>query len=899
MKKRFTALLLLALLILPFTVTGVFADTTVTVSSNSPVIPVDAGEKVSLSRYTYDDGTTKTPFSDLTWTSDDITITDGSVTPSEKGVYKLTGTDGTLTVSVYVIAKEKDEDEYVIFESDFSDLDVSACKVLSGSYSLIDGKLQLNAGTVFLFPEYIGDFGNYSIDVNGTILSANEPTRWMSVMYRVENSSYPYYQMCVRQNATASNGVEFAERNAYNGWSVMTTASNTEAISPDTQYSFSVSVYGNTVSESIDDDMLIYSDDAKLHRKGRVGLQTNGCTAVYDSIKVTLQLSEPDKPDSNCNFADTRDVESHICTTPALVSYINTADDLVNILTSSPSTALAYIDSDGNIVSADGTVITDIAGYIEALSGTVIAGFIPDSKKAIDAINSYMKSGDFDDITVVSDDSGLLKYANRKNILMRTMLVFSEDYLDENTILDMREAVNASGSKTALLPYSIASKENVQALQKLLISVWVLAPEEETTVTIMGQILSGANGIVVFDRAEAENCFTEYFEGNSFTRTIWAIGHRGIPSLAPENSIAGSILAAEKGANIIENDIYITTDNVIVVMHDGMVDRTTDGTGDIESMTYAQLQEFTLDASGGYRGLKIPTLEEYFKAFKDTDTFIFIEIKSGKAALITELVRLVKKYDIANQISAISFNSSQLTALNAKAPYISTGFLCAGVTSSVNTKENIRAATSYTEKYNTTFNPSYIGITPEFITELQARGNTLWPWTFSTDTTLVMKYYLAGAHGLTTNNVNQFANTVQFVYSDNNVYDYTAVVGDDIALNLKTRTYADVIRNLPNGNIVMVSGDDVISIEDNTIHALKAGTASFFCSYQTRFCRTRITVTSQLFTITVEDASAASEIVSEEQSDNTGSLLWPWIVIGVVLVGAAAVAIIVTSRKKA
>ncbi len=890
---------MLVLLILPLTLTGVHANTAVTVSSNSPAIPVDTGEKVILSSYTYDDGTTKTPFSDMTWTSDDIAITDGSVTPLAKGIYKLTGTDGTTTVNVYVIAKEKDENEYVIFESDFSDLDVSACKVANGSYTLTDGKLTLNQNSVFFFPEYIGDFGNYNIDVIGTIKSANESTRWMSVMYRVKNNSYPYYQMCVRQGATATNGVEFAERTAANGWNVMNTASNTEAISPDTQYTFSISVYDKTVSESIDGDLLIYSEDASLHFKGRVGLQTNSCTAVYDSIKITLRQEVPDKPDSNCNFADTRDVASDLCTTPALVSYIDTADDLANILTSSPATALAYINSDGKIVTKDGTVLTDIAGYVKALSGTVIAGFIPDSKGAVDAINSYMKSGNFDDITVVSDDALLLKYANGKNLLMRTMLVFSEDYLNEKTILDMREAVNESGSKTALLPYSMSSKENVQALQKLLISVWVLAPEEETTVTVMSQILSGANGIVVSDRTEAEKCFTEYFKGNAFTRTVWIIGHRGIPALAPENSLEGCILAAEKGANIIENDIYITTDNVIVVMHDGSVDRTSDGTGNIESMTYAQLQEFNLDASGGYSGLKIPTLEEYFETFKDTDTFIFIEIKSGKAAIITELIRLVAKYDIADQISVISFNASQLTALNAKAPFISTGFLCSGVTSSANTNENIQAATSFTEKYNTTFNPSYSGITSEFITELQARGNTLWPWTFSTDTTLLMKYYLAGAHGLTTNNANQFTNTVQFVYSENNIYDYTVSLNDKIALNLKTKTYADVVGDLPNGKIVMVSGEDVISIEDNTITALKAGTASFFCSYQTTLCATRITVTSQLFTVTVEDSSAVSDTVSEEHSGDGGSLLWLWIAIGAVVVVAVAAVIIIGKRKKA
>ncbi len=43
------------------------------------------------------------------------------------------------------------------------------------------------------------------------------------------------------------------------------------------------------------------------------------------------------------------------------------------------------------------------------------------------------------------------------------------------------------------------------------------------------------------------------------------LAHRGIPGLAPENTLEGAILAYEKGADHIENDIYLTKDGHIVI----------------------------------------------------------------------------------------------------------------------------------------------------------------------------------------------------------------------------------------------------------------------------------------------------------------------------------------------
>jgi glycerophosphoryl diester phosphodiesterase len=93
--------------------------------------------------------------------------------------------------------------------------------------------------------------------------------------------------------------------------------------------------------------------------------------------------------------------------------------------------------------------------------------------------------------------------------------------------------------------------------------------------------------------------------------SVLVIGHRGNDLFAPENTVA-SFAAALGKADYVEFDGRLSSDGVLVVMHDDTVDRTTDGTGTIASKTLAQLQ--ALDAgswfSTGFTGEHVPTLAQ-------------------------------------------------------------------------------------------------------------------------------------------------------------------------------------------------------------------------------------------------------------------------------------------------
>ena len=100
--------------------------------------------------------------------------------------------------------------------------------------------------------------------------------------------------------------------------------------------------------------------------------------------------------------------------------------------------------------------------------------------------------------------------------------------------------------------------------------------------------------------------------GESFSFAGGACAHRGDSSDAPENTVPAILSAVKKGAHQIEIDVQLSKDGKLVIMHDGTVDRTTDGSGKVADMDMKELR--TLDAGGWFdskfNGTQIPTLEE-------------------------------------------------------------------------------------------------------------------------------------------------------------------------------------------------------------------------------------------------------------------------------------------------
>ena len=95
------------------------------------------------------------------------------------------------------------------------------------------------------------------------------------------------------------------------------------------------------------------------------------------------------------------------------------------------------------------------------------------------------------------------------------------------------------------------------------------------------------------------------------TKQVMVAAHRGDWRDAPENSLQAYKQAIALGVDMIEIDLHKTSDGVIVIMHDGTIDRTTDGKGKVSDYTYAQIEKFHLkNGLGRVTRNTIPTLEE-------------------------------------------------------------------------------------------------------------------------------------------------------------------------------------------------------------------------------------------------------------------------------------------------
>ncbi len=107
------------------------------------------------------------------------------------------------------------------------------------------------------------------------------------------------------------------------------------------------------------------------------------------------------------------------------------------------------------------------------------------------------------------------------------------------------------------------------------------------------------------------------------------IAHRGSPKAAPENTLASFRQAAREGAKWVEFDVGLTADGRAVVFHDDALDRTTDGAGLLNDISFDILRD--LDAgswfSRQFAGELVPTLEEALDLFAELGLGFNMEIK--------------------------------------------------------------------------------------------------------------------------------------------------------------------------------------------------------------------------------------------------------------------------------
>ena len=128
--------------------------------------------------------------------------------------------------------------------------------------------------------------------------------------------------------------------------------------------------------------------------------------------------------------------------------------------------------------------------------------------------------------------------------------------------------------------------------------------------------------------------------------------HRGGTTLAPENTLWAYRHAFAYGVDFVEIDVRETLDGVFVSMHDATVDRTTDGTGAVAQLTWAQIEALNAADYAPWKGTqydptRVPRLEEILELARDANTGIEFDIKDLRNP--TRFVDLVASYGLLSR----------------------------------------------------------------------------------------------------------------------------------------------------------------------------------------------------------------------------------------------------------
>lgn len=134
------------------------------------------------------------------------------------------------------------------------------------------------------------------------------------------------------------------------------------------------------------------------------------------------------------------------------------------------------------------------------------------------------------------------------------------------------------------------------------------------------------------------------------------IAHRGASWLAPENTVAAARLAWELGADAVECDIYLSSDNKIIACHDATTKRTTGQDHRISETGSKTLRKLEAGSfkDEKYRGEKLPFLKELIKTVPEGKELV-VEIKC-RSEILPFLRKEIDKYRKGRNFSFICFD---------------------------------------------------------------------------------------------------------------------------------------------------------------------------------------------------------------------------------------------------
>ncbi|WP_353717424.1 glycerophosphodiester phosphodiesterase family protein [Dyadobacter sp. 676] len=128
------------------------------------------------------------------------------------------------------------------------------------------------------------------------------------------------------------------------------------------------------------------------------------------------------------------------------------------------------------------------------------------------------------------------------------------------------------------------------------------------------------------------------------SKNVLVASHRAVHHQLPENSLPAIREAIRLGADIVEVDVKVSKDGIPMLMHDGKVDRTTTGKGNLETQTFEELRKLRLVSNGQVTEETIPTLEEALRITKG-HILVDLDLKTDRIDKVIEVVKKMQARD--------------------------------------------------------------------------------------------------------------------------------------------------------------------------------------------------------------------------------------------------------------
>lgn len=177
------------------------------------------------------------------------------------------------------------------------------------------------------------------------------------------------------------------------------------------------------------------------------------------------------------------------------------------------------------------------------------------------------------------------------------------------------------------------------------------------------------------------------------TPKVLITAHRGNSSIAPENTLPAFESAIDAKSDLVELDYYHSADGVPVVIHDSLLDRTTDAEQvlgraklTVSDQRLADLQKLDVGSwfDDKFAGTRLPTLLQSLAVIQPRSVTL-IERKAGDAA---SLVKLLEEQKLLEKVVVQAFDFEFVAACRKISPTLALGALC-GKTANI---EQLKAA---------------------------------------------------------------------------------------------------------------------------------------------------------------------------------------------------------------